>query len=542
MSYFCGIIEHEITFQAYKYITKNGICNKRRLSWGYDGFTIPPPVSPDFDEESFLTSMNEYVCEKTGFKTVSFIRKEFEDADILFNCIEKRKAITVEKKRKHAEEEDEEEDDDGEGSDDELSWKTVSETFEQTHCKIINKSTFIKIKNNEVFVMSRPQLKTSYENMVYRTKGKKGKYKLENFIDAWTRNNPQQKCYDDIGIYPTGITCPTNIFNMWTPFAMEISKSEYVEKKEALMKILDHIKILCGNDESIAQYVTDWIAQMIQYPAVKTTCLTFISKQGAGKTFLIKFLRVLLGNSKVFETTAPSRDVWGDFNGRMCNTFLINLNELSKKETVESEGRIKGLITDPFLTINNKGVNQYDIQSYHRFIITTNKMEPFNTSKDDRRNLIVRSSDEKCGDKEYFTELHKLLDDFDVMKTCYEYFKSITNMDAFTKQSIPVSNHQENLKELSMCPIEQWLKHFTEENFNKKEVELYGIDACNLFKEWWKTQNDDTPYSITPLKLGVRINNLNIDGIEKGKHTSKGDTKIYNIDKLKKYFNIGLLI
>ena len=127
MSYFCGIIEHEITFQAYKYITKNGICNKRHLSWGYDGFAIPPPVSPDFDEESFLTSMNAYVCEKTGFKTVSFIRKEFEDADILFNCIEKRKAITVEKKRKHAEEEDEEEDDDGDGSDDELSWKTVSE-------------------------------------------------------------------------------------------------------------------------------------------------------------------------------------------------------------------------------------------------------------------------------------------------------------------------------------------------------------------------------------------------------------------------------
>ena len=84
MSYFCGIIEHEITFQAYKYITKNGICNKRHLSWGYDGFTIPPPVSSDFDEQSFLTSMNAHVCEKTGFQTVSFVRKECEVADILF--------------------------------------------------------------------------------------------------------------------------------------------------------------------------------------------------------------------------------------------------------------------------------------------------------------------------------------------------------------------------------------------------------------------------------------------------------------------------
>ena len=281
---------------------------------------------------------------------------------------------------------------------------------------------------------------------------------------------------------------------------------------------------------------------MIQLPAVKTTCLTFISKQGAGKTFLIKLLRVLLGNSKVFETTSPSRDVWGDFNGRMCNTFLINLNELSKKETVESEGRIKGLITDPFLTINNKGVNQYDIQSYHRFIITTNKMEPLNTSADDRRNLIVRSSDEKCGDKEYFNELHSLLNDADVMKTCYEYFKSIKNMEEFNKQSIPISNHQENLKELSISPIEQWLQHFTRENFDKKEVEMLGTVACKLFKEWWKTQNEDAPYSITPQQFGVKINLLNIDGIEKGKHTSKGETKIYRIEKLKKHFKIGVLL
>ena len=112
------------------------------------------------------------------------------------------------------------------------------------------------------------------------------------------------------------------------------------------------------------------------------------------------------------------------------------------------------------------------------------------------------------------------------MKTCYEYFKSIKNMEEFNKQSIPISNHQENLKELSISPIEQWLQHFTRENFDKKEVEMVGTVACNLFKEWWKTQNEDAPYSITPQQFGVKINLLNIDGIEKGKHTSKGETKI----------------
>ena len=135
-----------------------------------------------------------------------------------------------------------------------------------------------------------------------------------------------------------------------------------------------------------------------------------------------------------------------------------------------------------------------------------------------------------------------MLEDVDVMKTCYEHFKSIKNMEEFNKQPIPISNHQEHLKELSTGPIEQWLQHFTRENFDKKEVEMLGEEACKLFKEWWKAQNEDTPYNINAVKLGVRIKILNIDGIEKGKHTNRGETKIYNIEKLKKYFKIGVLL
>lgn len=198
------------------------------------------------------------------------------------------------------------------------------------------------------------------------------------------------------------------------------------------------------------------------------------------------------------------RDVWGDFNGRMCNTFLINLNELSKKETAECEGRIKGLVTDPKLTINNKGLNQYDIRYFHRFIITTNNSEPINTSKDDRRNLIIRSSDEKCGDRDYFNRLYTILDDVNVIKTCYEYFKAIEGMDKFNKLDIPVTEYQNNLKELSTSPIEQWLEAFTLENYDKEQIELTGKEACVLFNGWCKENGIN--YSVDTQKLKKHFN------------------------------------
>ena len=137
------------------------------------------------------------------------------------------------------------------------------------------------------------------------------------------------------------------------------------------------------------------------------------------------------GAKKVFETTDPSRYEQGSFNGIMINAFLVNLDELSQKEAIESEGKVKGLLTNPAMTINNKGVNQFPITSFHRFIATTNNHNPVKTSDDDRRNLIISSSDKLIGNKNYFEKIYEYMDDINVIRACYDYFKSIPDMDKF---------------------------------------------------------------------------------------------------------------
>jgi hypothetical protein len=45
-------------------------------------------------------------------------------------------------------------------------------------------------------------------------------------------------------------------------------------------------------------------------------------------------------------------------------------------------------------------------------------------------------------------------------------------------------------------------------------------------------------YEMNSIKFGIAIKNLKIDGIEKGRHTNIGTSKIFNIDKLKKHFGL----
>jgi phage/plasmid-associated DNA primase len=315
---------------------------------------------------------------------------------------------------------------------------------------------------------------------------------------------------------------------------------EFTYNDEAVNIIKNHIKILCGNDDVVASYFEKWIAQMIQYPAVKTICPTLISKEGAGKGTLLQLLTKMLGSTKVFETTQPSRDVWGEFNGLMADAFLVNLNELSKKETVESEGRIKGLITDPTMKINNKGVSQFPINSFHRFIITTNNEEPIATSKDDRRKLIIRSSDELCGNKEYFKKMYELLDDTNAIKSVYEYFKSIPDMDKFGSLPMPTTEHQENLKEMNANPIESWLKDFVERKLGNPTIKETSKKLYEDFHEWINNSNI-TNYQCDALKFSVRLKNLKLPYITKD-HTKYGNTNVFDIEGLSKHYGVGCLI
>jgi hypothetical protein len=92
MSYFCGVIENEITYKAYKYLIEAKVIPKGIVDWGYDGFTIPPPA-PEINFECSLKEMNQYVRTKTGFKNVEFVVKELDG--VLDNVIERRKTEQV---------------------------------------------------------------------------------------------------------------------------------------------------------------------------------------------------------------------------------------------------------------------------------------------------------------------------------------------------------------------------------------------------------------------------------------------------------------
>jgi hypothetical protein len=417
------------------------------------------------------------------------------------------------------------------------SFEKMTEQFEKEHCKITNLACFIKKSGDDIILMKEAHLITAYKQLKYQEINPKNNIlESKKFINEWL-NYEKMRNYEKIDCFPNGTKCPDNVFNTWSNFEME-NVIEYSHKQEELDFILNFIKKLCNNNDEHFQYFIKWIAQMIQYPAIKSGVLpVLISKQGAGKGTFITLIKKMLGEKKFLESANPSRDVWGTFNNLMTSAFFVNLNEVGKKDMEFAEGIVKNLITDSTIPINTKNVSAYDAKSYHRFLITTNKEEPVNTSKDDRSNFIIRCSDELIDNKPYFDKMQLLLADVNVIKTCYEYFKSIPDMNKFHSLKKPVSEYQENLRELSLSPIEHWLKAFTLENINEDRVELLASETLEYFNKW--CSKNGVKYDITSIKLGLKLVNMNIKGILKGNHTRKGNTKFFDIKLLKEHFEIN---
>ena len=424
------------------------------------------------------------------------------------------------------------------------SYEIVKSQFEETHTKIINRSIFLKQEfsaNNNVHTFSIDKLKTSYGHLKYETYDEETE-KVEKcgFITRWLQDE-YMSTKKDTGVYPNEDLCPDNMFNLWVPFAME-NVSEWTHKEEELQMVRKHILILCGNDQLVADYFEAWLGQMIAYPETKSTFPVIISAQGSGKGSFLQLIEKMLGTSKILETTTPSRDVWGDFNSPMATSFFVCLNELSKKETTECDHRIKGLITDKSLTINTKGIQQYTINSYHRFIGFTNNSEGgINTTRGDRRKWIVRASDELVNNHSYFKKFYEMIENENVIKTCYEYFKNLPNLENFTHIPLPTTDYQQDLKENNSSPIERWIVQYSE-SWGENPSDLIKVKAYSAFDDYKSWAKHYSPgYEISATLFGTRLKQLNIDGISKGR-SKTGNVYMFKVPEVRAWLTSNVYV
>jgi phage/plasmid-associated DNA primase len=135
--------------------------------------------------------------------------------------------------------------------------------------------------------------------------------------------------------------------------------------------------------------------------------LVFLGGQGTGKGMFFRLLQRLWPRTTL--VTSDVETVLGRFNSCLERSFAVCLDEALFYGDRKSQDRLKSLITEPTLTIEEKYQPKRSIGSLHRFFAASNHDHFAQVEQDDRRMVIFRVSDRFQQDTTYFGQVYSAI-------------------------------------------------------------------------------------------------------------------------------------
>jgi hypothetical protein len=313
---------------------------------------------------------------------------------------------------------------------------------------------------------------------------KYGKPILKTVIDAWTKH-PKCRVYKGGVVFkPIPFNAPetTNpaYYNTWRGYAV---RAKPARDNMQLERIYYHIeKIMCKGIPELYTYFYNWIAYTFQHPDKPAgAAVVFPGEKGTGKGLMGHFLKAMWGNHGVHIINA--KHLIGAFNGHLDSCCFLFCDEAFYSNDKQHEGVLKGLITEPVLMVEHKGIDAIQQTNFLKFYMATNSEWAVPATKDERRFFVSKVSNERRGDREYFNALWSDVHDPDC-QAAFLYEMLHRDITGFHTGDIPES---EGLKEQRLHSLDSVGKWFM-------DCLSGGQFEINRDKEGYTITEDWKPY------------------------------------------------
>lgn len=316
---------------------------------------------------------------------------------------------------------------------------------------------------------------------------------------------PDKSFYPDgIGYYPDKSKAPTKLFNTFQGFGCKPTPGD-------VSIILNHIhNVLCGGDSDASTYFIQWLAHLFQKPAYKpSVAILMKSVEGTGKGTLYKLLKKMLG-ANAYQVNGHYQ-LTGRFNSVIAGKLLIFGDEvdLTSKPVFD---KAKGIISEPTISLELKGLDAEPIPNFSRFIFAGNHGQILKAGTRERRFLVLEPSSDKVDDRNYFKTLNDLIDGHGAAY----FLEHLLNIDisSFNPYKAPVTKGLIEEKLSSLVPT---LSFFHEELHKEKPfnnaARLYANDLISLYMQWSENNNLTPTIACARTQIGKTMKILNFKAI-----------------------------
>jgi hypothetical protein len=305
----------------------------------------------------------------------------------------------------------------------------MKQDFELTHFKVMNPPMIMRLTTNGgLQQLAQKDFAFMYKNLFCND---------EPFTNRWL-SDPTIRTYESLVFLPKQ-DAPADQYNIFKGFPVEAVEGD-------VTIVNDLLKMITGNDDKVYQYVEKWMAQILQKPYQKTgVVLVNQGNQGVGKDTYFNFVGSLFGNEYFMNTGNAENDVWGRFTDHQQRVLFMKFEEASFVSNKAHADKLKNLVTAEKRSFEGKGLKPITLNNYINLVMTTNQEVPVLLEDTDRRFCCFKASDEKRGNFDYWTMVHKALNDPATKSAYYHYLMQI-DLTGFDSRNFPKTEYYENIR------------------------------------------------------------------------------------------------
>lgn len=390
-------------------------------------------------------------------------------------------------------------------------YKAQKEEFEKTHFKLMNPPRYVRQIHGQLQYLTDHDLTFLYRN---------DKCGQETFISKWIQD-PNILTYECLEFKPMQDASP-NCFNLFRGFPLEPQEGDWSIVRELLWD-------LSGRDQGIFEYILNWSAHLFQKPYEKPGVVIIFSsyEEGVGKdTFGDYVLKPLLGDDYYYTTGDSENDFFGRFTTHLQNKLLIKLEEMNYDVFNKNDDKWKSWITCSSRSYEEKGVPKgASIQSFHRFLGTTNEACPVKLTKTFRRYLLVNPYQGNAGNANYWERVYAGLKKKEVLQAFLHHLlrMDISNWNPHRKLE---TDAEKEARQAQSPPHAR---------FFQTQIQLRGDDEC-VTASWYARElleriNTVSKFPYSPFKLAQELKQYPHTKTD----TKRGTEYTFNFDEVKTF-------
>lgn len=257
---------------------------------------------------------------------------------------------------------------------------------------------------SERFVMmDRSGFQTLMANDLIAVPDKKGNPVLMSKGDLWLGDQNRRTYPSGIIFSPGSRKEVDGYYNTWEQWRY----NEKPSPDASWDMFKSHIKNeMCNGNLLHYVWILDWMADVIQDPRnPKGAAVILSGEEGTGKGTFAHLFGELFGIH--YKHVTDEDHLIGKFNGHLQDSMLVFADEVTYGGNKKTAGKLKALVTEPFLMTEFKNVNAYRSANYIRLIVASNEEWFVPAGPQSRRWFVLKMSSSYANDANHFHKMRE---------------------------------------------------------------------------------------------------------------------------------------